>query len=190
MVPALLGARLLYVALNWRTYRNDPTRIWRLSDGGAALYGGLTASFAFSLPLLAILRLPVLPFWDAATITMLIGMVFTKIGCHWNGCCAGRPVNGRMGLVLANAQGIRRRRVPVQLIEALLALMLLLGSIVFWNREPPPGAVFLAALGAYGAGRWALEATRETITLIGPISLNRAISAALVAISAAGFVLG
>lgn len=35
--PSLIGARLLFVASHWPTYRSDPARIWRRSDGGAAV---------------------------------------------------------------------------------------------------------------------------------------------------------
>src|ERR1700761_1310359 len=40
-VPALAGSRLWFVLDHWAIYRQDPRRIWRLSEGGMALYGGL-----------------------------------------------------------------------------------------------------------------------------------------------------
>src|SRR5207237_515084 len=81
VLPALLGARLLFVASNWGLYRGEPARIWRRADSGAALYGGLIVSFLLSLPLLRALGISVGEFWDATIVTMLIGMAFTKIGC-------------------------------------------------------------------------------------------------------------
>ena len=187
VLPALAGARLLFVASYWEIYRREPSRIWRRSDGGAALYGGLLVSFLVSLPMLGALGIPLGAFWDVATITILVGMVFTKVGCLLNGCCAGHPTEGRLALYLPNAQGVRCRRVPSQLLEAGLAALLLLGSVEVWNRLPFDGALFLSALAAYGAGRWGLESTRETIDRIGRVSLHRAISAALVGISATSF---
>src|SRR5215471_5596064 len=41
LLPALAGARLLFVASRWDAFRKDLTRIGRCSEGGAALYGGL-----------------------------------------------------------------------------------------------------------------------------------------------------
>ncbi len=187
VLPALVGARFLFVASYWEIYRREPSRIWRRSDGGAALYGGLLVSFLTSLPLLAALGIPLGGFWDAATITILIGMIFTKIGCLLNGCCAGRPTRGSLGLYLPDARGVWCQRLPSQLLEAGLAALLLLGSAAVWNRLPFDGALFLYALAAYGVGRWGLESTRETIDRIGRVSLHRAISAALVGISAASF---
>src|SRR5262249_5727377 len=114
ILPALLGARLLFVASNWSLYRGDPRRIWRRADSGAALYGGLIVSFLLSLPPLRALGISVGEFWDATIVTMLIGMVFTKIGCLLNGCCGGRPTESRLGLYLPNEHGVWCRRVPAQ----------------------------------------------------------------------------
>src|SRR5262245_12379329 len=61
--PALIGARMLHVAAHWRTYRRDPARIWRRSDGGASLYGGLLVALMLSPPLLWLLDLPFWAFW-------------------------------------------------------------------------------------------------------------------------------
>jgi len=61
---ALVGSRLLFVALHWNVFRRDPARVWRTTAGGAALYGGLVCSFLFSLPVLRVLGLPFAAFWD------------------------------------------------------------------------------------------------------------------------------
>jgi len=187
ILPALVGARLLFVASYWNLYRTDPARIWRKSDGGAALYGGLIVSFLLSLPLLRVLDLPLATFWDAAAVTMLIGMVITKVGCLLNGCCGGRPTAGWLGLRLPNEHGVWRRRVPTQLLEAGLAVCLLLASLWAWDHAPFAGAGILTAVAGYGAGRWWLEAERETIDAVGSLSLHRLISLALVAVCTATF---
>lgn len=167
VLPALLGARLLYVGLHWPVYRRDPKRILRRSDGGAALYGGLATAFVISLPLLSALGLPLGAFWDAATICLLVGMIFTKVGCLLNGCCAGRT------------------RIPLQLLEAGLAALILLGSIAASSRSPFAGALFLGALGAYGVARFAIEPVRNTVDQVSELSVNRTVSAGVAAISAA-----
>src|SRR5215472_8513458 len=53
LIPALAGSRLLYLALHWRSFRRRPGDLWRRSDGGAALYGGLVLVLPLSAPLLA-----------------------------------------------------------------------------------------------------------------------------------------
>ena len=183
ILPALAGARILFVVSHWQTYRREPSRIWRRSEGGAALYGGLVLSFILSLPLLAALRISIGAFWDAAAVAMLVGMIPTKFGCLLNGCCAGRPTEGRLGLYLPNERGIWRRRWPAQLLEAGLAVVVLTGSFAAQKWFPANGVLFLTALAGYGAARWWLESTRETIDRIGQLNLHRTISAALLVLS-------
>src|SRR5262249_58428623 len=91
-------------------------------------------------------------FWDATIVTMLIGMVFTKIGCLLNGCCGGRPTESRLGLYLPNEHGVWCRRVPAQLLESGLAAILLMGALRAWDHLPFAGACFLGVVAGYGAG--------------------------------------
>jgi len=182
-LPSLVGARLLYVAFHWELYRRQPRLIWQRAGGGAALYGGLILSFLASVPLLRVLALSPLAFWDAASIALLIGMVFTRAGCLLHGCCAGRPSESFLAFRLPGARGVWRRRLPAQLFEAGLALAVLFGCLQVADRLRFDGALFLSSLAAYAAGRWMLEPTRETVDRAGRWSLNRSLSAALGALA-------
>jgi phosphatidylglycerol---prolipoprotein diacylglyceryl transferase len=187
-LPALVGARLLFVVFHWELYRRHPSRIWERTGGGAALYGGLVVSFLVSLPLLRVLAIHALAFWDAGAIALLIGLASTKFGCLLHGCCAGRPANSFLAFYLPGARGVWCRRLPAQLFEAGLAGGVLLGSIEIANRLPFEGSLFLSSLAGYAGGRWILEPTREIIDRAGRWSLNRIISAALLVIAATVFV--
>ena len=177
-IPALFGSRLLFVATHWRYYREHPSHVFSTDTGGAALYGGLLLALACSLPLLALLGLPLGVFWDTATITLLVGMVFTKIGCLLNGCCAGRPSGSWLALNLPNTSGVWCPRVPSQLLECALAVGLLSGAM-FWKERPFDGALFLTAVAIYAAARLPLGATRETIDRIGRVNVYNVISVVL-----------
>ncbi len=50
LLPALVGARLLFVATHWREFRGDGRRIFARSDGGAAQYGALAMILPLSSP--------------------------------------------------------------------------------------------------------------------------------------------
>lgn len=184
-VPALAGARLLFVASHWPIYRREPRRIWRRSEGGAALYGGVPLSLVASMPLLLALELPYGAFWDVATVPILLGALFTKVGCLLNGCCGGRSTTGRLGLALPDHRGMVRRRVPTQLLEAGWVVILLVGVALLWNRRPFAGALYVFVLGGYGLGRLFLESTREEQDRVGRMSLQHLIAAITVLACAA-----
>jgi phosphatidylglycerol:prolipoprotein diacylglycerol transferase len=181
---ALVGSRLLFVILHWRIFRRDRARIWRTVEGGAALYGGLIFSFLFSLPLAWVLALPLGALWDAVAIAMLVGMIFTRVGCLLQGCCAGRPSQSWIAFESPNAQGVWCRRLPFPLFEAGIAALALVFAIRFLDHYSG-GFLFLACLAMYGTGRWVLEPTREKVDRLAGWSVHRIISAVLVTTAAA-----
>jgi phosphatidylglycerol:prolipoprotein diacylglycerol transferase len=180
LAPALLGARLLYVGSHWDEFRREPRRIWRSSEGGAAMYGGLFLAVPLSIPLLALMQIPFGRFWDAASYTMLVGLIVTRAGCFLNGCCAGRPTGRWFGVYLADNRGVWRRRIPTQALEAAWASIVLAGAIVL-ERSVSGGSVFIYTVGAYASGRAILESTREEQARVYGFSLHRALSLGFVA---------
>jgi len=160
VVPSLGGARLLYVAAEWRRYRPNLARIWDRNDGGYIMYGGLPCALLASVPLLRILDLSLPAFWDVAIFTILVGMFFTRIGCLLNGCCAGRPCTW-FGWYLPNRNRIWEKRLPTQLFEALSAALLLICAVPLRRSAPFPGALFLFVSLGYAAGRLLMEFGRE-----------------------------
>jgi phosphatidylglycerol---prolipoprotein diacylglyceryl transferase len=175
----LIGARLLHVALNWRRYGQDFSRIWNREDGGLAMLGALPLAIPLSVPLLALLGVSYGAFWDAAAFTILTGMIPTRIGCLLNGCCSGRPSDSWLGVNLPDHRGVWRRRIPMQGLEAALGAILLGGAAAAWRVAPFPGAMFLAVMGAYGLGRLVLESMRD-LTEPGTITAGHVISGLMV----------
>jgi prolipoprotein diacylglyceryltransferase len=161
IVPALAGARLLYVAAEWEIYRGNPKQIWDRNDGGYVMYGGLPAALLVSFALLPMLHLSLPAFWDVAIFTILVGMFFTRIGCLLNGCCAGRPTRRWFGVNLPNGKGLWERRIPAQLLEAGWAAALLIFAIFARRSAPFTGALFLLVSLGYATGRLIVEFARE-----------------------------
>ena len=179
---ALVGARLLFVGIEWQRHGRYPHRIFDRNQGGAAQYGGLLVAVPLSWPLLAALDLPVALFWDVAVITILVGMTVTRVGCLLNGCCAGREVR-RLGVTLPNERGEWRRRVPTQILEGALALTLLALGLRAWPALPAPGALFLLLAGGYAAARLVLETLREHPPAARPFNVQHAISLGIAVVS-------
>ena len=187
LMPALGGARLLHVASHWSFYRQHPSRIWNVREGGAAQYGGILLAVPLSIPLLRGLELPFGHFWDVSMITIMVGMVFTRLGCLLNGCCAGRASHSRISLYLPDERGVWEQRIPTQLLEAAWALVLLTVAVVVWPRLPFPGALFILVSAGYAGGRLLMESTRVAARRF---TLHHAISLLIIALSVAALTVG
>jgi phosphatidylglycerol---prolipoprotein diacylglyceryl transferase len=150
--PAIAGARLLYVAEHWERYRASPRRIWNRQEGGMAMYGGMPVMLLFSVPVVAAAGIGLGAFWDVASLTIVTGMVFAKIGCWLNGCCARGGTRGGSGAWA---------HIPAQLIEAGWAAVVLAIAGALLGRLSFPGELFLAVTAIHGAGRLMLISMRQ-----------------------------
>src|SRR5262249_15504183 len=190
LTPALVGARLFYVAMHWQIYRQNPRRIWNRNEGGAAQYGGLALALPLSIPVTAGLHLPWGAFWDVTAFTILVGMMIVRIGCLLNGCCAGRPSSSWIAVNLPNLRGVWARRLPTQCLEAGWAAVLLVLAVGLRGKLPFPGALFWVVAAGYGGGRLVLESTREQVSGAGRFTIHHGVSATLILLSLAALASG
>ena len=90
---------------------------------------------------------------------------------------------------LPDHTGNWERRVPTQLLEAALAVILLIGCVDLLSRRPFSGSVFLFGSGGYAAGRLILESLREKKSGSQSYTVHHAISIAIVTACLATFAL-
>ena len=163
------SARVLHSSrAGWSAYRAQPLRILLPgNEGGAVAYGALL-SVPVSVPLLVALGLPFASFWDAGAFGFLAAIVCLRIGCFLNGCCSG----------------LVAKRIPTQLLEAGWAALLLVAAILAAGSMPFAGALFLATLAAYAAGRFFIDFARDAPRTGRGLTVAQTYSAGFVLLSA------
>jgi phosphatidylglycerol:prolipoprotein diacylglycerol transferase len=119
-----------------------------------------------------------------AVFTMLVGMIFARIGCLLHGCCCGRPSRSWISLHLPNHAGRWEMRLPTQCLEAGVAVILLVFAIAVRRTVAFPGALFWQVTVGYASGRLVLESTREE-RRDGQFSIHHVISLILIVVSCA-----
>ena len=83
---AIVGARLYYVILNGVS---DFWQIFRIWEGGMAIYGGVIGGFLGVLLCCKIHKYSLLQACDLAAPCLLLGQAIGRIGCYFGGCCYG-----------------------------------------------------------------------------------------------------
>ncbi len=159
LLGGILGARLLYIVLNWKIYWHAPGELIAIWHGGLIWYGGFLGGFAAAFLYLRAQRVPFLRAFDQFVPFLALGHAIGRIGCLLNGCCYGKPVDGCCGITPHwSAQPL----VPTQLYEALGLLALYAG--LRWLQRPNvlqrAGAVAGLYLISYGILRFTVEAFR------------------------------
>jgi phosphatidylglycerol:prolipoprotein diacylglycerol transferase len=161
MLAGVVGARLLYVLLNWADYSASPVTVLYVWEGGLSYFGGLVAGFLGAL--LYVLKQN-LRFWAVADLvapSIAIGYAITRIGCFLNGCCYGRPTD------LPWACKFHSTPVPVHpaQIYASLANLLIFAILIWWARRSRfDGQIFFGFLFLHGVYRFLNEFVRAGAT--------------------------
>jgi len=177
----LFGARLLNLFLHPEAFLAGFSP-WSLEFTNFSLYGGI---LAVALGLAALIRMEHLDGWrllDAAVLPFTAAFTFARIGCHLNGCCAGKMTASPLGLPFPAAQTAARQlaqltgsnalvplgQYPTQLYELVLAItgLMMISGIQRLRRrigraEWPVGTVFLMDAIWFTAMRWAILPLRD-----------------------------
>jgi prolipoprotein diacylglyceryltransferase len=185
-LAGLAGARIYHVLINARHYFGPQgPRLWDGSRGGWGVFGALITFVPASIAAASLAGVAPAVFWDHAAGGVLTGGFWIRMGCVFNGCCAGRATDSVFGVRLHDTRMVRTRRVPVQFLEMAWWAA---GSVVFlaiWPAPLPHGSYALGVLGWYGAGRFVLEPMREHVEVIfGRVPINQAIAGLLAVASA------
>lgn len=184
----LVGARVYFLLVHAHSYarRRSLSALWDPSAGGWSAFGTLITFIPVSFAVAALLAIPVPVLWDHIGIGVLAGAFWVRLGCVFNGCCAGRETGSQLGVCLHDTDGVRKRRIPVQFLEMAWWFIGLIAFVMLWPGALPQGSYALAVVAWYGAGRFFLEPLREESDVVfGRVRIDQAV-AALLAIAAGG----
>jgi phosphatidylglycerol:prolipoprotein diacylglycerol transferase len=167
MLGAVVGARILYVIVEWPQFWGpdappelaarllNMAAVWR---GGLVYYGGLIGAFFAALAFLKRHRLPVWSYGDVLAPGLALGQVTGRLGCWFNGCCYGRE-SKEFGVVFP-AIGDNIPHLPTQLYESAFCLALAAFLAWFWGRKAYAGQVFWLYVLLYAVWRFGVEFLR------------------------------
>jgi phosphatidylglycerol:prolipoprotein diacylglycerol transferase len=157
LFSGIIGARLLYVALNIREYIQDPLEILMLSHGGLSIFGGLF--FATSLGVVYVKKngYSVSKIGDLLIPYVALGQAIGRIGCFLNGCCFGRPTDSIFGVVFpGGSQPLH----PTQVYSS-MAMIFLYGFLRLLQKLQLKDGVVVISYGlCYSIGRFFMEFLR------------------------------
>src|SRR6266446_3107024 len=168
IISALVGAKLLLLITDFRTFRADPAELLTLARSGGVFYGGLILAVIVALWYIRRAGLPLWTTCDVFAPGIALGHVVGRFGCFFAGCCYGKPTSVPWAITFTNPYAAANVGTPLniplhptQLYEAgaeALILIILLATESRGRRFP--GRTFWLYMLMYAISRYIIEMFR------------------------------
>ena len=184
LIPtAIIGARLYYVIFRWKEYAGHFGDIFKVWEGGLAIYGGILAGLVLVILWCRKRKIPFGALGDLAVFGLLIGQMIGRWGNFLNREAFGRETDVfcRMGLAEPGKNPIYVH--PTFLYESLWNLVgfLILHFYFRKHKRKFDGQILLCYVAWYGLGRAMIEGLRTDSLYLGGTGIR--VSQLLAAVS-------
>jgi len=168
IIAALVGAKLMLIATDFRYFTSHPRELLSLVRAGGVFYGGLIGAFLVGLWLVGRYKLPVWKSADMYAPGIALGHVVGRLGCLMAGCCYGTQTAAAWGITFTSQIAADNAGTPLgvplhptQLYDAGAELLILVLLLVFERRGRPfPGRTFWLYILLYAISRFIVEIYR------------------------------
>jgi phosphatidylglycerol:prolipoprotein diacylglycerol transferase len=168
IISALIGAKLLLLVTDFRTYVDNPSELMTLARSGGVFYGGLLLAVTVALWYIRRIGLPLWTTCDVFAPGIALGHVIGRLGCLFAGCCYGKPTDVPWAITFTNPDAAANVGTPLnvplhptQLYEAGAEALILLILLATERRGRPfPGRTFWLYILLYGISRFVIEIYR------------------------------
>jgi phosphatidylglycerol---prolipoprotein diacylglyceryl transferase len=168
IISALVGAKLLLLITDFKTFRADPAELLSLARSGGVFYGGLLLAVVVALWYIRRAGLPLWTTCDVFAPGIALGHVVGRFGCFFAGCCYGKPTTRPWGIVFTDPFAAANVGTPLgvhlhptQLYEAGAELVILIVLMLTERkRQPFAGRTFWLYILLYAISRYIIEIFR------------------------------
>lgn len=188
IASALIGAKLLLLAVDFKYYSQNPAELLAVFRSGGVFYGGLIAAVAVAFWYMRRARLPLWATTDAFAPGIALGHVIGRLGCVMAGCCYGRPTDAGWAITFTSTLAAENVGTPLgvplhptQLYEA-GAELIILALLLATERKGRayPGRTFWLYMLMYAISRFIIEFYRgDERGSVGILSTSQFISVLL-----------
>jgi phosphatidylglycerol:prolipoprotein diacylglycerol transferase len=166
LISSIVGARVVFVLLNWGSFAGSMAATYRLDQGGMSFHGGLLFAIAATIVYARVAKIRTLAIGDAAAPSVALGYAFARIGCFLNGCCSGAPaaLPWAVRFDVLHSGHIGPPSHPTQLYASLAALLIFGLLLLLKPRVKERGDLFILLLALYCVYRFANEFLRRGVS--------------------------
>ncbi len=160
LVSAILGARFLYVIINFDDYKANPLEIFQIWNGGLVFFGGFIFATLASVIFLRIKQMDIWKTGDILAPGLALGHSVGRFGCLFAGCCYGKTCDLPIALTFTHPDSLAPLHLPLhptQLYMVASNFLLFLILLAIQKRKRFNGMVFLSYVMLYSIFRAVVE---------------------------------
>jgi phosphatidylglycerol:prolipoprotein diacylglycerol transferase len=166
LAAAIIGSRLLQVAIEYRYYSQHPLEIFMIWKGGLVFYGGFILAVLTSVWYLNKHSLPVWRVADIFAPSIALGQAIGRLGCFSAGCCYGKPTGLPWGVTFTDKDTLAVMGVPLhptQVYESIGTLLIFIFLFLYRKKTAFEGQLFWLYVLLYSALRFTIEFFRGDV---------------------------
>jgi len=177
IIVGILGARFYYVLFNLSHYLEEPLKIFKIRDGGLAIYGGILSAIIFALVFCKIKKKSFLDLADFMACFLALGQSIGRWGNFFNREAYGSKTTFflRMGIFTPEKSYIEVH--PVFLYESICTFLIFVILKIMQKNRKFKGQIFYMYFILYGFVRMFLEGLRTDSLWLGPLRISQILSA-------------
>ena len=160
LISALFGARLLYVIINFNSYRDNLLGIFHIWNGGLVFFGGFIAAVTACVIYFKKKNLKIFQTADIIAPGIALGHAVGRIGCLFAGCCYGKVCDLPIAIKFTNSDSLAPLNVflhPTQIYSMISNLIIFFTLLWLQKRKKFDGMVFLIYIILYSLFRSIIE---------------------------------
>lgn len=183
VIFSIIGARIYYVVFSWDYYKDDLLGIFKLRNGGLAIYGAVIAAFITLFVYCRIKKKSPFLMGDTCMPGLILGQAIGRWGNFMNREVFGEYSDGLFAMRLP-VEAVRARDIsdnirahipeganyisvhPTFLYESAWNLLVFAALLCFRKHKRFDGELCLLYLGGYGLGRFIIEGIRTDTLFI------------------------
>ena len=157
LIVSIISARLYYCIFDWKSVGGF-WGIFKIWEGGIAIYGALIGAIATAYFFCKKRKLDTLKLFDVCVPGLLIGQIIGRWGNFFNAEVYGRETASFLRMTINGGNGVH----PLFLYEGLWNFVGLLLILIFRDKKHADGQVFFFYIFWYSFGRLFLEGMRDS----------------------------
>ena len=186
---ALVGARIYYAVFNWQAFSDDPLSVFRIWEGGIAIYGAIIGGLIGVLIFSKRRKMNPFTLTDIIVPGLALAQGIGRWGNYFNMEAYGREITNTslqffpIGVQIPGGSGYTWHMATFFYESCWDIAVFAALWFIIRKRSQHPGTLTLWYLLLYGIGRSIIEGLRTDSLMMGPLRVSQVLSLVLMVLS-------